>query len=147
MGNLLSPKEVMIIDQEGNERKYTLSKFPAVQGREIVAKYPISAMPKIGDYAVSEETMLKLMAFVEVESGPTTIRLSTKNLVDNHVPDWEALAKIEMAMMEYNCSFFRNGRISNTLADFAQRALQLISKTLTDSSARSSQETKPPFTS
>jgi hypothetical protein len=140
--DLLQPKEFTATAQDGGERSYTLSKFPAVQGREIIAKYPMSALPKLGDYQVSEETMLKLMAFVAVESNGKQIRLGTRALIDNHVPDWETLAKIEMAMMEYNCSFFQDARISNSLAGFAQKLMEKISETLTASSARSSPTTK-----
>ena len=49
---MIQPREITIADQDGKERRYILSKFPAVEGREIVAKYPISALPKLGDYAV-----------------------------------------------------------------------------------------------
>ena len=63
---MIEPKEITVETQKGEKRVYILSKFPAVQGREIIAKYPLSAMPKLGDYAVNEETMLKLMAFVAV---------------------------------------------------------------------------------
>ena len=51
--DMLQPKEFKTTDQSGTERTYILSKFPAVQGREIISKYPLSAMPKLGDYAVN----------------------------------------------------------------------------------------------
>ena len=145
---LLHPKEVTITTQAGEEKVYVISKFPAIQGREIVAKYPLSAVPKLGDYAVNEETMVKLMSFVGVprETGEP-LQLKTKALIDNHVPDWETLARIEWAMLEYNCSFFGNGRASGFLESIARKAQQLISKTLTDWSAQSSRQGKPPFTS
>ena len=145
--NLLEPKDITIIDASGKERQFILSKFPAIQGREIVAKYPTSSLPKIGDYAVSEETMLKLMAFVGVRTGDIVTRLDQRTLVDNHVGDWETLMKIEMAMMEYNCSFFRNGRISDFLQDVALKHLPQILKTLTDSLGQSSPTEKPASTS
>ncbi len=142
---MIEPKEIEI---EG--KTFILSKFPAVQGREIIAKYPRSAIPKLGDYAVNEETMLKLMAFVAVprDTGEP-LKLSTRALVDNHcvvpgVPGWEILARVEIAMIEYNCSFFGNGKGSTFLEAITQKAQQLISKTLTDLSAQSSQKVKPP---
>lgn len=144
--DLLQPKEIILADQDGKEHTYTLSKFPAVDGREIIAKYPLSALPKLGDYAVSEETMLKLMSYVGVDNGGKILRLSTRALVNNHVPDFETLAKIEMAMMEYNCSFFRDGRISNSLQGFVLKLLESISKTLTPSSAQSSPPAEQPST-
>ncbi len=144
---LLEPKEIIVKTQKGEEKKFVLSKFPAVAGREILAKYPFSNLPKLGDYAVSEEIMLKLMTFVAVPiEGKEPLRLITRELVDNHIPDWEALARIEMSMIEYNCSFFANGATSASLEGFAQKVKGLISKTVTDLLAQSSQTEKQPFT-
>lgn len=145
---LLQPKTIDITDGNGNAKQYIISKFPAVQGREIVSKYPIANMPKLGDYQVSEETMLKLMNFVAVDiGGGVQNRLSTIALVNNQVSDWEALAKIEMAMMEYNCSFFRDGRISTFLGGFAEKVQGKILEMLTGLSGQSSQTEKQPSTS
>lgn len=142
----IQPKEITVKTQAGDERKYIISKFPAVQGREIVAKYPLSAMPKLGDYKVNEETMLILMGYVGVnlEGRDTPLLLSTKALVDNHVPDWETLARIEFAMMEYNVSFFGNGRASTFFEGIARKLQVLTSKTLTDLLAQLSQANKQP---
>ena len=130
---LILPKEVQIPNQSGVEKTFIISKFPAVQGREIVAKYPLSAMPKLGDYAVNEETMLKLMSFVAVprDSGEP-LCLTTRGLVDNHCEDWEQLARVEVAMMEYNVSFFANGKGSTFLEAIAAKAQASLSRMLTD---------------
>lgn len=138
---LIEPKEVTIDD-----RAFIISKFPAVAGREIVALYPQSALPKLGDYHVNEATMFKLMCYVGVQKGDSLIRLSSRELIDNHVKDWEMLLKIEAAMAEYNCSFFQNGRVSTFLRDTAQNIPQYLSKILTDLSALSSQKEKRPST-
>lgn len=144
---LIKPKELTVTDGEGKTRIYTLSKFPAIIGREIVTKYPTSALPKLGDYAVSEETMLKLMNFVAVDNSTgTPLRLSTRALVDNHVPDWETLAKIELAMMEYNCSFFAKGTLFDSLQDVVLKVLARISEISTPLSAPSSPTEKPAST-
>lgn len=147
MSNLLEPKDITIQTQSGAEKTFVLSKFPALAGREIVAKYPLSAMPKIGDYEVNEQTMLKLMNHVGVKTdNGNVIRLSTTELYNNHVPDWETSAKIEWAMMEYNCSFFANGRSSSFFEAIAQKVPVLITKILTDLSAQSSRKEKQPST-
>ena len=135
---MIEPKLVTI---DGKE--FILSKFPAIAGREIIAKYPLSGMPKLGDYQVNEETMLKLMSFVAVNIEDKPLMLSTRGLVDNHTSGWETLAKIELAMMEYNCTFFQNGRISTFLDDFAQKLPAWISKMLTALSEQSSRTEKP----
>lgn len=140
---LIEPKEVPIPDQQGREKVFILSKFPAIQGREIIAKYPLSAMPKLGDYAANEETMLKLMTFVAIpREGGEPLPLSTRALVDNHCADWEQLARIEMAMMEYNVSFFGNGKGSTFLDAITAKAQAFLSKTLTDLSGQLSPKAK-----
>lgn len=135
---MIEPQEIQVVTQKGDEKTFIISKFPAIQGREIICKYPLSGMPKLGDYQVNEETMLKLMSFVAVplENGDI-LKLNTKALVDNHMPDWETLAKIEMKMLEYNCSFFQNGiisaflgRITEKIPDIAQKILTLLSPVL-----------------
>lgn len=139
---MLEPKETEI-----DGKSFVLSKFPAVAGREIVTQYPLTGVPKIGEYKSNEAIMLKLMSFVGVprENG-APLMLTTQALVDNHVGSWETLAKLEIAMMEYNCSFFANGRASNLLNGFALKVQAWISETLTTLSERSSAPEKQPFT-
>lgn len=129
---MIEEKETEIVLSEGVSKTFILSKFSAVAGREIVTQYPISGLPKLGDYATNEVIMLKIMAHVAVprSEGPSLL-LTTRALVDNHVPDWEALAKLEWAMMEYNCSFFREGKVSTFLDDILAKLPASISSILT----------------
>jgi len=141
---LLQPKPQDIECQDGSKKAFILHKFPALAGREIVSQYPITAIPKIGDYKTNEEVCLKLMAYVgvEVESG-VVLPLNSRALVDNHVPDFEALIRLEAAMLEYNCSFFGNGKGSAFFEIIVAKAQQLISKTLTDFAGQSLPPVKP----
>lgn len=135
---MIEPKETII-----DNRCFILSKFPAVAGREIITQYPLSGLPKLGEYKANEEIMLKLMSYVAIPTGNgQSLNLTTRVLVDNHVGSWETLAKIEMAMMEYNCSFFQNGRISTFFEDIARKLPSWITKMLTDSLPPSSRTTK-----
>lgn len=144
---MIEPKELTLTTQAGVSKTFLLSKFPAVAGREIVTKYPVSNVPKIGDYQQSEEVMLKLMAFVAVQPAEgAPILLTTRALVDNHVGDWETLAKLEWAQLEYNVSFFGNGLNSDFFENFSQKAVKWISQTLIPSLAASLQTVKPPST-
>lgn len=144
---LLDPKEVTVTTQKGDERRYLIGKYPAIQGREIVAKYPLSAVPKLGDYEVNEATMLKLMAFVAVApDGADPLPLTTRALVDNHVPDWETLAKLEMASLQYNVSFFGNGKSLDFFASIVQTFKTWITPILTDSLAELLRAVKQPST-
>lgn len=134
---MIEPKDITI-----DGHNYILSKFPAIAGREIITKYPLSSVPKLGDYKVNEETMLKLMSYVGINVNGAVIKLTTQSLIDNHVPNWEVLAKIEVAMLEYNVSFFQNGLISTFLDDLAQKLPAWILKTWTALQAQSSQKEK-----
>lgn len=132
----------------GGSKKFILSKFPAIAGREIIAGYPLTGIPKIGDYQSNEAIMLKLMNYVAVpRDGGTPIRLSTRELIDNHCPDWECLMRLEFEMLKRNSSFFSNGRASTFLQGIARQAQQLISKTLMDLSGQLSKVEKQRSTS
>ena len=145
--DLREPMEFAVELPSGEVKTYIISKFPALAGREIVAKYPMSAIPKLGDYNVNQETMLKLMHFVAVpregHSIEQSMRLSSMALVDNHVPDWETLAKLELQMLEYNCSFFANGKISTFLSDLTANMKQSVTEILTGFALSLSQRKEP----
>jgi hypothetical protein len=139
---LIEPKELIVNLPNGGTKTFVLSKFPAIAGREIITQYPVSAIPKLGDYAVNETLMLKLMEYVGVrqDNGNPDLCLDSRALVDNHTGDFETLMKIEMAMMEYNCSFFAQGKVSKIFEGLATKARQLITQTLKDYSAKSSEK-------
>lgn len=140
---MIEPKQVTIVTQAGDERVYTISKFPAMAGREIITQYPVTAAPKIGDYKANQEMMLKLMAYVTVEAGDVPLSLGSQSAIDNHVPDWQTLMKLEKEVLEYNCSFFAQGKLLVFLEGLAAQALPSIIKTLTDSLQQSLQAGKP----
>lgn len=139
---LIDPKEV-VIDYEGEKLKFNISKFPATVGREIISKYPTANVPKIGDYKVSEETMLKLMQYVERVYDDRVQELTSEALVNNHVPSWEVLTKIEALMIEYNCSFFKNGKVSDFLNKLKRLADAKNIETLTVSLVKLYQAVEP----
>lgn len=142
---MIGEKETEIPLSGGESKTFILSKFAAVAGREIVTQYPISGLPKLGDYATNEALMLKIMAHVAVvqKEGPP-LRLTTRALVDNHIRDWETLARLEWAMMEYNCSFFREGKASTFLDDILAKLPASISSILTHLLESSSPKDSPP---
>lgn len=145
---MLEPKEITLTTQAGAEKTFILSKFPAVQGREIIAKYPLSNAPKLGDYAVSEETMMKLMAYVGVPvAAGNTLMLTTQALINNHAGDWLTLMKLEFHMLEYNCGFFGQGKNFGFLDNIGPKLRAWISPTLTDLLAQLLATAKPPSTS
>ncbi|WP_049216843.1 hypothetical protein [Proteus mirabilis] len=139
---LIKPKEITVIDSDRQQHTFIISRLPATIGREILAKYPLSNAPKIGDYEVSKEAMLKMMAYVAVEKEGQEIYLKTSTLIDNHVPDGEALIRLELEMLKYNTSFFGNGGSQNFLQYLLGKlsgSLPSIIKTLMASLPSSSQ--------
>ena len=145
---MIEPKEITLKTQKGDEKRYIISKFPAVAGREIITKYPVSNVPKLGDYQQSEDVMLKALSYTAVVTPDgAPLQLTTRALVDNHVPDWETLAKLEWAQLEYNVSFFGNGLSSGFLESISQKGVQWITKTLIPLLVASLQTGKPPSTS
>lgn len=142
---MIEPKEYPVSQPDGTERVYIISKVPAVEGREIVAKYPLSNVPKIGEYQASEEIMFKLMAYVQaVTKDGQTVPLTTKALINNHVPDTSTLMRIEAAMLEYNFGFFVRALSSGFFGSFSQKAEQWISGTLIPSLERLSRVAAQP---
>lgn len=135
MADLIKPKEVQIKDVEGVEKTFVISRLPAIQSREVLAKYPVANIPKLGEYQVSEDTMKLLLSFVAVviEGRDEPLRLTTPALINNHVTDGEQLLRLEFAMLEYNTSFFGKGESSGFLAGLIKKHLPLIIQTVTDS--------------
>ncbi|AZH04858.1 hypothetical protein EHQ78_03775 [Proteus mirabilis] len=143
---LIKPKEITVIDSDRQQHTFIISRLPATIGREILAKYPLSNAPKIGDYEVSKEAMLKMMAYVAVEKEGQEIYLKTSTLIDNHVPDGEALIRLELEMLKYNTGFFGNGGSQNFLQYLLGKlsgSLPSIIKTLMASLPSSSQPASP----
>lgn len=130
---LIQPTELPLGD-----KVFLLGKFPATVGREMITQYPITAMPKTGDYKTNEALMLKLMCYVAVVTPNGPLHLTTKALVDNHIDNASDLLKIEWTMMERNFDFFGNGKASGFLAALGEKVQALILKTLTDFSQQSS---------
>lgn len=138
---MIDPKEIIIIDQNGIERKYIISKIPyASGGREICSQYLPTAMPKVGNYQINHDLFLKMMKFVAVPTDNGQLQLATSALVDNHIPDFQTGIKLEKEMLEYNLGFFDFGKISTTLKTFAQNAQPLITKILSQLQELSSQK-------
>lgn len=140
---LLKEKEVLIKDSDGNEKSFLISKIPAVDARKVLAMYPLSNMPKVGDYQVSEEAMYLLMRYVAVQIEDRVQPLSSRALIDNHVTDGEQLVRLEMAMLQYNSSFFQNGGNSGFFEGLIRKFLPLIIQTVTDSLRPSLRQAMP----
>ncbi|MDR1367912.1 MAG: hypothetical protein LBJ76_04250 [Candidatus Accumulibacter sp.] len=133
MAELRNPKEVTIQCQDDSERTYIISKLPAIAGQKLVTQLPMTSLPKIGDYGKFEELGVELLGYVEaILPDGRKQRLSTRDLIDNHVPDWEALTRIQKEMAIYNVSFFQNGKLSVSFESIAQKVITWLAPMLTD---------------
>lgn len=144
---MIEPKEVEITSGDVS-RKFIISKVPAVAGREVFTQYPMSSIPKLGDYTTNEVLMLKMMTYVSgVPPAGPPVPLVNRDLVDCHVTDFEMLLKLEWAMVEHNCSFFRGGKASTFLDDILEKLPALTTSILMPLLEQLSQKDSPPSTS
>lgn len=131
MSELIKPKEITIKDMDGAEHTYVLSRLPYPDGRRVAAEYPVSNMPKVGNYKQSEEVMRVLFKYIHVAmDGGHTQALSTLALIENHVPDAPTGLKLEAAMLAYNFDFFGQGGLSGFLKQFLEKHLPSIMQTV-----------------
>lgn len=140
---MIKPKEITLTDMDGAQRVYQISRVPATAGREIFTQYATTAAPKIGNYAVNRELMFKMLAYVEAKQpNGQYIALTSEALIDNHVPDWETLGRLELEMVKYNTDFFHPERISTALNAFGQTLPQKVLEMLTHLLEQLSTQTK-----
>lgn len=132
--DLIKPKTISIKNRDGAEKEFIISRLPSTVCREVMAKYPLSNVPKVGDYAVSEEVMLLMMQYVAVMVEDREIRLTTKDLVNNHVTDGIQLARLEIQMIEENTGFFglggNQGFLGCLIAKFSQSIMPMLTRFL-----------------
>jgi len=128
---LLKPKEITIIDLDGVERLFLISRFPATDGMEILVKLPMSAMPKIGDFETLKAVRDDIFKFIAVKTELGEIVLSTKALIDNHTNDAETAIKLMKEIIEYNFSFFQNGIVSSSLTRLMEKIPSVAQSILT----------------
>jgi hypothetical protein len=142
---VIQPKTVEIPCQDGSTRSYVISKFPAIEGREIVTQYVATAIQKADGYKANEDLMLKAMCYVSaLNSEGQEIKLTTRALVNNHVPDFEALMRLEAALLDYNTNFMHRAKSFISSSDIEGKAMAWISRMLTHLSAQSSVQGRQP---
>jgi hypothetical protein len=144
MADLIKPKDVQIKDCDGNEKTFIISRLPAIPMREVMAKYPVSNIPKLGEYQASKDVMKLLLSYVAVriDEGQREVALTNEALINNHIVDGEQLLRVEYAMLQYNTSFFGQGDLSTFLHGLIAKHLPLLIQTVTDSLAASSPVTR-----
>ena len=130
---LLEPKEVEITDKVKNVTKvFILSKIPAFQARTIMLQYvPVQLLNINKDEEKVKAMILKLMSYVAVKEQDRIIRLETETLIDNHCPSFETVVELEALMIDYNTSFFKDGKTLTFLQRLESLATEKITGILT----------------
>ena len=145
---MLDPKEVTIEDRNGKEHHYVVGRLPyGAGGREVCSQYISTALPKVGNYAENEKIakiMLKHVAII-LDDGKQ-LRLSTDELVNNHIPDFITGIKLEVEALEHNAGFSVAGKVQEYQQQWEQDIPAFIMKILTQLRDFSQQQDNAPLT-
>jgi hypothetical protein len=129
-GSIEKMKDPIRKEFEGKE--YIIYEMPCTVSREVLAQYAIANMPKLGDYETSEKLMLKVMKHVAVIlEGGYEQKLTTIELINNHVPNALTLMKLEKEVIQYSNDFLADGEILNFLGLVLKVADKKITEILT----------------
>ena len=127
--NLIAPKLIEI-----NGCKFIISKMPCTVAQEVIVQLPAGFIPIINNFSKSQEMAFKMLSYCErVYDDRANVPLISKELIDNHVPDFNTLIKLETACINHNYDFFENGAVWNFLTKGLCRAESSLSKILMDS--------------
>lgn len=125
---LLEPKEVEI-----NGCKFLISKMPCMTAQEVAVKLPTGLLPLINQFSQSEEMVIKMLACCQrIYKDKPNVPLISKEIINNHVPDFDTLIKLEHECVQYNYDFFENGKLLNFLNKGVCLAESKVSGILTD---------------
>ena len=138
---LLEKKEIEIHD-----KNFIISKFPALDGYEIVTQLALTAIPKMAEFAQHKAMFIKMLAYVGVNNAGSVepLQLTTEALINNHCGDWETMVQLGYAIYEYNVSFLADGRVSSFFGEVAANIPAWTTKILALWSEQSSPAVKPP---
>ena len=127
--NLLEPKAVEI-----NGYKFIISKMPCTVAQEVIFKLPTGLIPLISNFSQAEEMAYKMLSYCErvYTDGRPNVPLISKALIDNHIPDFDTLIKLENECLAYNYDFFANGKLLGFLNKGLSLAESKASAILTD---------------
>lgn len=138
---LLEPKEVEI-----NGFKFIISKMPCTVAQEVVFNLPGGLIPVLSDFTKAEEQAFKMLSYCErVYTDGHSVPLISKAIIDNHVPNFDTLIKLEHECLQYNYDFFGNGRALDFLNKAVSLAKSNVSEILTDLLGKLSHPEGQPF--
>jgi len=108
---LLEPKVIEI-----NGCKFIISKMPCTVAQEVIVKLPGGFIPMISNFTQSEEMAFKMLSYCErVYPDGKSVPLISKEIIDNHVPNFDTFIQLEKECIDYNYSSFLNGEFINCI--------------------------------
>lgn len=112
------PIEKQIPLADGSFKTFILTKVPTDIGLRLSVL--VFNMLKNSNFEL-DELMPKIFAHVGIrhENG-NIFYLSSVDLINNHVPNWEVAVELIAEMVKYNCSFLQIGSNSNFLDRLSQ---------------------------
>ena len=127
-GILLKPKEV---DIKGC--KFIISQMPCTVAQEVAFKLPPGLIPIMGNFTQAEDMYVKMLSFCErVYDDGRHVKLISKDIIDNNLPDFETLLLLEREVIEYNFGFFDTEKLLTLLNGLLSRVESKVSGILTD---------------
>lgn len=135
--NFLKPKEVEIEDKVANEKNmYVISKIPAFEAVSIFdQELPALVVNMLNINKISKERIkeltLDIMKYVAIKKDDRLIPLTTAALIDNHCPSFETINELLKQMINYNTSFFKDGKSLTFLQRLEALATEKITGILT----------------
>ena len=127
-GILLKPKQIEI-----KGVKFIISQLPCTVAQEIAVKLPPGVLPIVGNFTQAEEMYVKMLSYCErLYDDGRHVKLISKDIIDNNVPDFETLLLLEREVIEYNYGFFDIEKVLSLLNGFLSRVESSSSKMLTD---------------
>ena len=125
---LLAPKEVTI-----NGCRFLISRMPCMTAQEVIVRIPAGILPLINQYTISEEMVVKMLSCCQrMYDDKPNVPLISKEIINNHVPDFDTLLQLENECLKYNYDFFNQGKVLTFLAKALSHAESRLSGILTD---------------
>ena len=126
---LLEPKEIEI-----NNLNFIISKMPCTTAQEVLINLPQGLIPVLSDFSKYETYIFKMLSYCERVYDNKSVPLVSKAIIDNNIPDFDTLMKLELECLKYNFDFFGDGRALTFCQGAGSLLKQWLTETLTASS-------------
>ena len=125
---LLKPKSI-----EVKGCKFIISQMPCTVAQEVAFKLPPGLIPIMGNFTQAEDMYIKMLSYCErVYDDGRSVKLISKDVIDNNLPDFETLLLLEKEVIESNYGFFDTGKLLTLLNGLLSHVESRVSGILTD---------------